>query len=38
MEYCCHACSGASNCYLDMLGELQKQECRAVGSPHVTSL
>ena len=32
MEYCCHIWAGAPNCYLDMLGKLQKQVFRTLGS------
>ena len=38
MECCCHACSGAPNCYLNMLDKLQTQECSPVGSSQVTCL
>ena len=30
MEYCCHVCTGAPSCYLELLGKLQKQICRSV--------
>ena len=32
MEYCCHVWAGAPNCYLDMLGKLQKRVFRTLGS------
>ena len=28
MEYCCRVWAGAPNCYLELLGELQKRICR----------
>ena len=31
MESCCHVWAGAPSCYLDLLGKLQKQICKAVG-------
>ena len=31
MEYCCHVWVGASSCYLELLGKLQKPICRIVG-------
>ena len=30
MEYCCHIWAGASSCYLELLGRLQKWICRTV--------
>ena len=30
MEYCCHVWAGASNCYLELFGKLQKQICRTI--------
>ena len=38
MEYCCHVWFGAPSCYLELLGELQKQICRIVGPSLATSL
>ena len=38
MEYCCHIWAGAPNCYLELLGKLQKQICRTVGPSHAVSL
>ena len=31
MEYCCPVGTGTSNCYLNLLGKLQKRICRTVG-------
>ena len=28
MEYCCHICTGAPSCYLELLDKLQKRICR----------
>ena len=30
MEYCCHVWTGAPNCYLKLLDQLQKRICRTV--------
>ena len=30
MEYCCHVCTGAPSCYLELLDKLQKRICRIV--------
>ena len=38
MEYCCHVWAGASSCYLELLGKLQKRICRTVGPSFVASL
>ena len=38
MEYCCHVWAGAPNCYLKLLGKLQKRICRTVGSSLAASL
>ena len=38
MEYCCHIWAGATNCYLELLGKLQKQICRTVGPSFAASL
>ena len=38
VEHCCNAWAGASNCYLDMLGKLQKQVLKAVGPKLVASI
>ena len=38
MEYCCHACTGATSCYLELLDKLQKRICRAIGSSLAASL
>ena len=32
MGYCCHVCTGAPSCFLELLGKLQKWICRTVGS------
>ena len=32
IECCCHVCTGAPSCYLDMLDDLQKWVCRNVRS------
>ena len=31
IEYCCHVWVDVPSCYLEMLGEVQKRICRAVG-------
>ena len=31
VEYCCHVLAGAPSCYLELLSNLQKWICRAVG-------
>ena len=38
MEYCCHICTGAPSCYLELLDKLQKRICRTVGPSLATSL
>ena len=38
MEYCCHVCTGAPTCYLELLDKLQKQIYRTVGPSLATSL
>ena len=38
MEYFCHVWAGAPSCYLELLGKLQKQICRTVGSLLAASL
>ena len=38
MGCCCHIWPGAPSCYLELLGKLQKQICRTVGSSFATSL
>ena len=38
MEYFCHVWAGAPSCYLELLGKLQKQLCRAVGPLLAASL
>ena len=37
-EYCCHVCTGAPSCYLELLDKLQKQICRTVGPSLAASL
>ena len=38
MKYCCHACACAPNCYLELLGKLQKQIFNTVGPSLAVSL
>ena len=38
MEYCCHVCSGAPSCYLELLDKLQKRICVTVDSSLAASL
>ena len=38
MQYCCHVWTGAPNCYLELLGKLQKRICRTVGPSLAASL
>lgn len=38
MKCCCHLCTGTPDCYLEMLDELQKRECRTVGPTLATLL
>ena len=38
MEYCYHVWAGATSCYLELLGKLQKPICRTVGLSIATSL
>ena len=38
MEYCCHVWYGASSCYLEWLGKLQKRICRTVDPSVAVSL
>ena len=38
MEYCCHVLAGASSCYLELLGKLQKQINSIVGPSLAASL
>ena len=38
MEYCCHVCTGAPSCYLELLDKLQKRVCRTVGLSLAASL
>ena len=38
MEYCCHVCTGAPSCYLELLDKLQKRVCRTVGLSLADSL
>ena len=38
MEYCSHLWAGSPSCYLELLDELQKQICRAVGPSLTASL
>ena len=38
IEYCCHVWAGASSCYLELLGKLQKRICRTVGPSLAASL
>ena len=38
MEYCCHVCSGAPSCYLDLLDKRQKRIYRIVGPSLAGSL
>ena len=38
MEYCCYVWADASSCYLELLGKLQKQICRTVGSSLAAAL
>ena len=38
MEYCCHGWAGAPSCYLELLDQLQKRICRAVGPSLAASL
>ena len=38
IEYCCHVWAGDPNCYLELLGKLQKRICRTVGPSLADSL
>ena len=38
MEYCCNLCTGALNCYLELLDKLQSRICRTFGPSLATSL
>ena len=38
MEYCCHVWAGATSCYLELLGKLQKWICRTVRPSLAASL
>ena len=38
MEYCCHVCADAPNCYLDMSDKLQIRACRTSGFSCAASL
>ena len=38
MEYCCHVRAGAPNCYLELLGKLQKRIYRITGPSLAASL
>ena len=38
MEYCCHVCTAAPSCYLELLDKLQKQICRTAGRSLTASL
>ena len=38
MENCCHVCTGAPHCYLELMDKLQKRICRTVGPSLAASL
>ena len=38
MEYCCDVWAGTPSCYLELLDELQKMICRAVGPSLATTI
>ena len=38
IEYCCHIWAGATSCYLELFGKLQKHICRTAGPSIATSL
>ena len=38
MKYCCHICTGAPRCYLEMLDKLQKWVSKTVGPSLAASL
>ena len=38
IEYCCHVWAGASSCYLELLGKLQKWICSTAGPSLAFSL
>ena len=38
MKYCFHVWAGAPSCYLELLDELQKRICRAVGPSLAASI
>ena len=38
LKYCCHVWAGASSCYLELLGKLEKRICMTVGPSLASSL